>query len=123
MSWVRIKHNRKLKKYLGNLAKQVKNQNKQTLLQFIISDTMTNSEFFATKNPENEFGLIFLVQVTDLNLYAIYGFSFEDQIEKAKKEGKEFFSDFKTVFDIVRHGQVLDELPEMVKTFWEDYIV
>lgn len=123
MNWVKIKHKRKLKLYLKNLAKQSKVQDKQNLLQLIVSDNETNSEFYATKHPENEFGLLFLVEVTDLNLYAMYGFSFEDQIEKAKNQGKEYYSDFVTVFDIWRHGKEIDELPEMVKTFWEDYIV
>lgn len=118
MKWIRIKHTRKFKSYLKNLGKQVKSPTKQTFMLLTVSDPSTNSEFFVTRNYNVDFGLIVLSVVYDKNLFMMYGFSFDDQIERAKAKGQGFYKDFITVFDLYRHGDEMECLPEILQEFW-----
>lgn len=122
VTWKRIKHKRKFKSYLLNLANKVEKPNKQTNLLKIVSDPSTHVEFYASPSKDNDCTLIILAWVKDHNLFAIHGFEFEDSIQKIRNSGKGYYKNFITVFDLFDKADSIPELPELVQAFWEDLL-
>lgn len=116
--WNKIKHNRKLKQYLRNLALQVSSPTKQSKILEIVSAKNTETQFFVSENKEADHSLFILAVVSDPNLFAFYGFEFEDKVERYKKEGKEYYKNFVSVFDIWKKGDPTI-LPDLVQAFWD----